>query len=120
MFLILAKDDVLQIAIYCGLFLALLIVAFVILYYIRRNLDPRNKDSGVSQGLSLEQLDEMYAAGNISSEEFKTLRRALLGIPADNHSEEKSQDTGEKKVEFPDNNSAILDDSDETQDDNNK
>ena len=87
----------------CGVFIAVLIAAFIVLYQVRKKTDPRRKGSDDYSGLTMESIDNMYDAGMISREEFTSLRRALLGLP------------GEKKTVTSDNDSDILNNSDDNE-----
>lgn len=94
------KGDIFGLAIRCGILLAILIVAFVIVRIIQKKLDPRRQDDTSSGGMmTMEQLDAMHEAGHISDDEFSRMRRVILGLP---ETKEKSSDCSTDVVIMPD------------------
>lgn len=63
--------------------LVVLLVAGVALELARRRwLAPREGDESAGSGFSMERLETLRRAGQISDEEFDRLRRQVLGLPA--------------------------------------
>ncbi len=60
--------------------IVVLIVLGVAVMALRRRLLAEGEAGG---GLDMETLQRQHRAGEISEEEFKTLRRAILGLPAE-------------------------------------
>jgi hypothetical protein len=63
--------------------LVLLVVAGVALELARRRWwSPSAGQEGSGSGFSIERLEAVYRAGQITDEEFDRLRRQILGLPA--------------------------------------
>ena len=60
--------------------IVVLIVLGAVVMGLRRRLLGGEETGG---GLDMETLQRQHRAGEISEEEFKTLRRAILGLPAE-------------------------------------
>ncbi len=64
-----------------GVFIALLILGFFAVRWIQRRYDPRRSSSeDISAGLTIEQVEAMRQAGQISDEEFASMRRLVLPL----------------------------------------
>jgi uncharacterized membrane protein len=63
---------------------AVLGVAALVLWFIKkRSVTPRGQDGpAVSGGFTVEHLESLHRAGQISDEEFSRLRRQVLGLAA--------------------------------------
>ena len=67
-----------------ALIVAIFLIGLVLIPWARRRWHPaaRREDGTRAEGFSLERLEQMRAAGEISDQEFRTLRRLALGLDA--------------------------------------
>ena len=64
-----------------GAFIALLILGFFAARWIQRRYDPRRSSSeDFTAGLTIEQVEAMHRTGQISDEEFASMRRLVLPL----------------------------------------
>ncbi len=64
-----------------AIFLAVLILAVFLVYWLRRKWDPRRGQGADQDGkLTIEQIESMHQTGQISDEEFTAMRRVAMGL----------------------------------------
>jgi hypothetical protein len=79
-----AGDTAWPLAIGSLVIVGIFVVGGVLISWVRRRFHPasRRQDGSLAGGFSLERLDVMRRSGEISDEEFRSLRRAALGLDA--------------------------------------
>lgn len=78
------SDHIMEIGIICIALVVVWVAAFIIIMKVRKAFRIGVKGSDSSEGMTIEGLEKIHGAGMISDEEFSRMRRAMLGLPAEN------------------------------------
>lgn len=79
-----------------GVMIALLVVGYLAIRWMKKHLDPRlNVSDGLdsSAGWTMEEAERMHESGRLSDEEFSVLRKSILGLSP--KPEEKDSESGD-------------------------
>ena len=81
-----------QVLVYCGILMGLVLVLAAVLVLLRRRFHRArlDRDQMDPAGFSIEQLEALRRSGQISGEEFSTLRRTALRLDALSEREDTS------------------------------
>ena len=69
-----------SIVVWCGLVMGVAVVLGSILLLLRRRYGPGSDEDDQRKGFSIDRLEEMRGSGDISEQEFKTLRSMTLKL----------------------------------------
>ncbi len=94
-----------------AIFLAVLILAAFLVRWLQRKVDPRRRKEAEQDGkFTIEQIESIHQAGQISDEEFATMRRVVMKLDSTAEKNSDSSCRGGKIVDSgkgelsPDNN----------------
>ena len=118
-FLLSAQSSTVREVLIAGvIFLAVLVLAVFLVRWVQRKFDPRRGQETEQDGkFTIEQIESIHQAGQISDEEFAAMRRVVMKLDS---TAEKNSDSScgggkmadsEKGELFPDNNSTAVKDS---------
>ena len=89
------ENPIMDIAAVCIALVVVWVAAFVVVLKLKKMVKIGANNSDSSDGMNMERIEQIHAAGMISDEEFAKMRRVLLGLPPiDGEKNKKVQPSG--------------------------